>query len=58
MVWSVLIGLLVRLALVGAGTYGLYQPVSRTKEQFHAQQPALRVTNLSAMNAGFAASLS
>jgi hypothetical protein len=50
--WSVLIGLLVGLALVGAGTYGLYRLVSRTKEQFHAQQPALRVTNLSALNAG------
>lgn len=50
--WSLLIGLPVGLALVGAGTYGLYRLVSRTKEQFAAQQPALRITNLSALNAG------
>lgn len=50
--WSLLIGLPVGLIMVGAGAYGCYRLVSQTKAQFHAQQPALRVTNLSALNAG------
>lgn len=50
--WSLLIGLPVGLTLVGVGAYSLYRLVSRTKEQFAAQQPALRITNLSALNAG------
>ncbi len=50
--WSLLIGLPVGLLMIGGGTYGLSRLVSQTKEQFAAQQPALRVTNLSALNAG------
>ena len=50
--WSLIIGLPAGLTLVGAGSYGLYRLVRQTKERFAAQQPALRVTNLSALNAG------
>ena len=50
--WSLLIGLPIGLAVIGTGVYGCYRLVRRTKEQFAAQQPAIRVTNLSALNAG------
>jgi len=50
--WSLLLGLLAFLAIGGAGAFFLYRFVDRTKKDFHAQQPALRITNLSAMNAG------
>ena len=50
--WSLLIGFPVGLAMVGAGAYGCYRLVRQTKNQFYAHQPALRITNLSALNAG------
>jgi len=50
--WSLLIGLLALLALGVTGAFFLYRLVARTRMDFRAHQPAVRVTNLSAMNAG------
>jgi hypothetical protein len=50
--WSLLIGLLAFIAIGGADAYHMSLLVARTKTEFLAGQPALRVTNLSAMNAG------
>lgn len=50
--WSLLLGLLALLVMGGTGAFFLYRFVALTKENFRARQPALRITNLSAMNAG------
>jgi hypothetical protein len=50
--WSLLLGVLAFLVTGGAGAFYLYRFVARIKKNFRAQQPALRITNLSAMNAG------
>ena len=50
--WSLLLGILLFLVIGGAGALYLYRFVARTTQDFCAQQPALRVTNLSVMNAG------
>jgi hypothetical protein len=50
--WLLLLGL-VLLLIVGATTaFYLYAFVARTKEEFRAEQPDLRITNLSAMSSG------
>ena len=50
--WSVLIGLLALLIVGGTAPFYLHAFVARTRKEFRDQQPKLRVTNLSAMNAG------
>ena len=50
--WSLWLGLVVFLIATGIGAFYLYTFVASTRKDFHAHQPALRVTNLSAMNAG------
>ncbi|HXV69308.1 MAG TPA: hypothetical protein VD738_10320 [Nitrospira sp.] len=50
--WSLWLGLAVFLIAAGIGAFSLYRFVVRTKENFREHQPALRVTNLSTMNAG------
>jgi hypothetical protein len=50
--WSLLLGILAFLVIGGAGGFYSYRFVAQTKQDFRAHQPALRVTNLSAMNAG------
>jgi hypothetical protein len=50
--WSLFLGILAFLVIGGAGGFYSYRFVARTKQDFRAHQPALRVTNLSAMNAG------
>ncbi|ULA62712.1 MAG: hypothetical protein LZF86_50092 [Nitrospira sp.] len=50
--WFWLVGFLL-LFLAGGGAYYLWQVVAaQTQDDFRAQQPMLRVTNLSAMHAG------
>src|SRR5574337_168790 len=50
--WFFLISLLVVLAVSSAGAFALYRFVGKTKQAFQHHQPALRITNMSAMNAG------
>lgn len=50
--WSLLFSILAFLVIGGAGGFYSYWFVARTKQDFRAHQPSLRVTNLSAMNAG------
>ena len=50
--WLLLIGLIVLFIAGGAAFYFLYGLVARIRDDFRAHQPTLRVTNLSAMNAG------
>jgi hypothetical protein len=50
--WSLLLGIFLFLVLGGAAALYLYRFVAQTKQDFRAHQPALRITNLSAMNAG------
>ncbi|MDF0672900.1 MAG: hypothetical protein P0120_00970 [Nitrospira sp.] len=50
--WVLLIALLVVLVIGGAGAFVLYRFVGKTKHEFQHHQPALRITNMSAMNAG------
>ncbi|MDK2745129.1 MAG: hypothetical protein NDI90_19700 [Nitrospira sp. BO4] len=50
--WSVLISLFVLLILGGAGMFFLRGFIAKTRKEFQGHQPALRVTNLSTMNAG------
>lgn len=50
--WSLLIALLGVLTIVSTGGYLWHRSVDRTKKRFCATQPILRVTNLSALNAG------
>jgi hypothetical protein len=50
--WSWLIALLVVLLLGGMGVLALYRFAGKVKREFQRHQPALRITNMSAMNAG------
>jgi hypothetical protein len=50
--WSLLIGLVLLLIVGGIASFSLYFFIAKTKKEFHATQPDLRVTNLSAMNSG------
>ena len=50
--WLLLIGLVVFLIVGGAASFFLYFFIARTKKEFRATQPDLRITNLSAMNSG------
>jgi len=50
--WLLLLGL-VSLLVVGAiASFYFYAFVTRTRDEFRAEQPALRITNLSAMSSG------
>lgn len=50
--WLLLIALLVVLVISGAGVFALYRFVDRIEREFQRHLPALRITNMSAMNAG------
>jgi len=50
--WSVLIGLFTLLVVGGTASFYLYAFMARTRKEFRAHQPNLRITNLSAMNSG------
>lgn len=50
--WLLLIALLVVLVICGAGAFALYRFVGKIKHEFQGHLPALRITNMSAMNAG------
>ena len=50
--WLLLIGLVALLIVGGAASFFLYAFVVRTRKEFRATQPDLRITNLSAMNSG------
>jgi hypothetical protein len=50
--WSLLIGLVLLLIVGGIASFYLYSFFARTKKEFRATQPKLRITNLSAMNSG------
>ena len=50
--WSLLIGLLTFIICTGAGIYFWRGFVDRLRNDFRAEQPALRITNLSAFHAG------
>jgi hypothetical protein len=50
--WSLLIGLLSLLIVGGTASFYLHSFVARTRKEFRATQPDLRITNLSAMNSG------
>jgi len=56
--WSVLIGLVSLFIAAGIASIYLYVFVTRTREKFHATQPDLKITNLSAMSAGNVLTLS
>jgi hypothetical protein len=50
--WLLLIGLVALLIVGGTASFLLYAFVVRTRKEFRATQPDLRITNLSAMNSG------
>jgi len=50
--WLLLIAFVVVLVIGGAGVFALYRLVRKIKQEFQRHQPALRITNMSAMNAG------
>ncbi len=50
--WPVLISLFALLAIGSAAIFFLRGFIAKTKNEFQGHQPALRVTNLSTMNAG------
>ena len=50
--WSLLIGLVLFLVIGGVAYLYLYVFIARTKKEFRATQPDLRIANLSAMNSG------
>jgi len=50
--WLLLIGLLALLIVGGIASFYLYFFIARTKEEFRATQPNLKITNLSAMSSG------
>lgn len=50
--WLLLIGLVAVLIVGGTASFFLYAFVVRTRKEFRATQPDLRITNLSAMNSG------
>ncbi len=50
--WLLLIALLVVLIIAGTGAFALYRFAGKIKREFQEHLPALRITNMSAMNAG------
>lgn len=50
--WWLLIGLLAFVVCTGAGIFFWRGFVARLRNDFRAEQPALRITNLSTLNAG------
>jgi len=50
--WPLLIGLFAFVIIGGIAAYTAYAFAARTKKEFYASRPALRVTNLAALNAG------
>ena len=50
--WSLLIGLVFFFIAASIASFYLYAFVARTRKEFRAAQPDLRITNLSAMNSG------
>jgi hypothetical protein len=50
--WLVLIAVLLVLVISGAGVFVLYRFVGKTKREFQRHVPVLRISNMSAMNAG------
>src|SRR5262245_707771 len=50
--WLLLLGLVSFLVVGVTASYYLYTFVVRTREEFRAEQPDLRITNLSAMSSG------
>jgi len=50
--WLLLIALLVVLVISGAGAFSLYRFAGKIKREFQGHLPMLRITNMSAMNAG------
>ena len=50
--WLLLIALLVVLVIIGASVFALSRFTGRIKREFQEHVPALRITNMSAMNAG------
>ena len=50
--WLLLLGLVALLIVAAATSFFLYAFVVRTRKEFRATQPDLRITNLSAMNSG------
>ncbi len=50
--WSLLIGMLILIVGVGSAIFIWRGFVHRLKDDFHAEQPDLRLTNLSALHAG------
>ena len=50
--WLLLIALVVLLIIAGAGVFALYRFAVKIKREFQGHLPALRITNMSAMNAG------
>lgn len=56
--WLLLIGVLVLLIVGGTAAFYLHAFVARTRKEFRDTQPNLRISNLSAMNAGNVLTLS
>ena len=50
--WLLLTALLVVLVISGAGAFSLYRFAGKIKREFQGHLPMLRITNMSAMNAG------
>jgi hypothetical protein len=50
--WWLLLALLIVIVCVGTAMFYWRGFVTRLRNDFHAEQPALRITNLSALNAG------
>lgn len=50
--WLLLIGLVLLIVIGGVASFYLYVFIARTKNEFRAAQPDLRIANLSAMNSG------
>lgn len=50
--WLLLIAFLVVLLIGGACVFALYRYAGKITREFQQHQPALRITNMSAMNAG------
>lgn len=50
--WSLLISLVIFFIAAGIASFYLYVFVTRTRKEFHATQPDLKITNLSVMSSG------
>lgn len=50
--WLLLFALLAVLLVSGAGVFALYRFADKIKREFQEHLPSLRITNMSAMNAG------